>query len=269
MTPSLVDAVGALLREVAADVVMPRFASLAPDDIELKAPGDPVTVADREAEIRIADALLKLLPGSRVVGEEACAKNPALIENIDQGQVWIVDPIDGTGNFAAGRAPFAMMVAMLVEGEVTGSWILDPQSGRLAVAELGGGSWIEGERLRTNAAAVPSSELEGIVSEAFLPPDRRGIVDRLRREVGAVHPTARCAGFEYPLVALGGRHFALYWRTLAWDHAPGALLLREAGGSVSHLDGSPYHPAHPRPGLLLSHNPLISRDLLAIIADDN
>ena len=82
-----------------------------------------------------------------------------------------------------------------------------------------------------------------------------------------MHPTARCAGHEYPLVATGARHFALYWRTLVWDHAPGALLLTEVGGSVTHLDGAPYQPTRSRTGLLLAHNPLISKALLDLAVE--
>ena len=60
------------------------------------------------------------------------------------------------------------------------------------------------------------------------------------------------------------RQFALYWRTLVWDHAPGALLLTEAGGSVTHLDGTPYRPTRSKTGLLLAQNPLIMRPLLGL-----
>ena len=264
MNGALLDRVGAMLRQVAGEVVLPRFAALAADEVEMKAPGDPVTIADREAETRISDALVRLLGGSRVVGEEACAARPDLIDGLDEGTVWIVDPIDGTGNFAAGRAPFAMMIALLRDGETTASWILDPLSDRLIVAEQGSGAWANGARIATSTQAVPLDRLGGIVSEAFVPPAGQGLVERLRAAVGTVHPTARCAGHEYPQVANGERHFALYWRTLAWDHAPGALLLQEAGGRVSHLDGTAYRPATPRAGLLLSHNPLIEQDLLAL-----
>jgi fructose-1,6-bisphosphatase/inositol monophosphatase family enzyme len=265
LTPNVFEDVGALLKKTAAAVVMPRFAALQPSDTEMKSPNEPVTIADREAEALIGEALRLLLPEARIVGEEACAADPSLIDNLGEGAVWIVDPIDGTANFAAGRPPFAMMVALLQGGETVGSWILDPLTDRLAVAERGSGAWIDGERLHTSADFSDLSSLSGIVSEAFLPAEQRGLVDGLRQAVGLVVPTARCAGHEYPVVATGARHFTLYWRTLAWDHAPGALFLTEAGGTVTHLDGSPYRPATPRPGLLLAHNGLISKALLNVM----
>lgn len=266
MDVTVIEGVGEALRAAAAAVVMPRFAALAPDDIVMKGIDDPVTIADREAEAMIGRALRLIVPHARIVGEEACAADPTLVNDLGEGTVWIVDPIDGTGNFAAGRAPFAMMIALLERGELAGSWILDPLNDRLAVAERGGGAWIDGERLRCDPSLPAATAIRGIISEAFLPAEQRTMAERIRAAAGAVEPTARCAGHEYPLVATGARHFALYWRTLVWDHAPGALLLSEAGGAATYLDGTPYQPTSTRTGLLLTHNPLISKALLGAIA---
>jgi fructose-1,6-bisphosphatase/inositol monophosphatase family enzyme len=265
----MMDRVGEILRATAQAVVMPRFAALGPGDIVMKGVNDPVTIADGEAEAMIGRELRLLLPHARIVGEEACSANPALLEKLGEGTVWIVDPIDGTANFAAGRPPFAMMVALLEQGELVGSWILDPLSDRLAVAERGGGAWMDGKRLTASAAPTALEGLSGIVSEAFVPAGERHVIERLRAAAGSVQQTARCAGHEYPLVAAGERHFILYWRTLVWDHAPGALLLTEAGGSATYLDGSPYDPCRSQTGLLLAHNSLISRALLDVIAQQS
>lgn len=261
----MMEAVGEALRSASAQAVLPRFGALQPAETEMKAANEPVTVADREAEAILNEALAVLLPGARIVGEEACAARPELIDRLDDGVVWIIDPIDGTANFAAGRPPFAMMVALLKEGVAIASWILDPLSGRLAVTELGAGAWIDGKRVTAATDSPALAELCGIVSEAFVPVAQKPLIGALRMGVQSVVPTARCAGHEYPLVAAGERDFALYWRTLAWDHAPGALLLGEAGGAVVHLDGSPYRPARPRPGLVLARNPLIANTLLGLV----
>jgi fructose-1,6-bisphosphatase/inositol monophosphatase family enzyme len=262
---NILEDVGEMLRAIAATVVMPRFAFLQAGEIELKAANEPVTVADREAEAAIGYSLRSIHPSARIIGEEACHADPSLLRNLGDGLVWIIDPIDGTANFAAGRPPFAMMVALLQDGETIGSWILDPLSGRLAVAEKGGGAWIDGQRVQTSSDPADLGTLEGIVSGAFIPPNLLGLPDKLCQAVSLVHPTARCAGHEYPLVATGSRHFALYWRTLVWDHAPGALLLTEAGGSVTYLDGAPYRPPHSVTGLLIAHNPLIAQAILGVV----
>ena len=264
MGATILEAVSDALLDACSRAVMPRFAALQPGEIVMKAAHEPVTIADREAEEILAGALSSILPGARVVGEEACAARPDLLDGLDHGNVWIIDPIDGTANFAAGRPPFAMMVALLRDGEAIASWILEPLSGRLAVAELGSGAWIDGERITASGGAPKLADLIGIVSSAFVPPERIGLIDALRNAVRSIEPTARCAGHEYPLVASGQRDFALYWRTLPWDHAPGALLLSEAGGAVLHLDGTPYRPARPRPGLLLARDPSIANLLLGL-----
>ena len=100
----MLDQVGELIREVAATIVLPRFRHLSSDEIQQKAPGDLVTVADKESERALTSGLTALLPGSRVVGEESVAADPSLIERVGEGgAVWIVDPVDGTNNFAAGK----------------------------------------------------------------------------------------------------------------------------------------------------------------------
>ncbi len=103
-TPDM-DAVGQILREAAATTVVPRFRMLADHEIEEKSPGEVVTIADREAEAMITTRLQAMLPGVPVVGEEAVAADPSLIEAITTGPcVWLVDPLDGTANFAARRS---------------------------------------------------------------------------------------------------------------------------------------------------------------------
>lgn len=261
---NVIERVGALLRTVSAAVVMPRFAALRPHETEMKAANEPVTIADREAEVMLTRSLLALVPGSRVIGEEACSAAPALLDHLGEGTVWIVDPIDGTANFAAGRAPFAMMVALLRDGVLIASWIYDPLNDRMAVAEFGGGAWIDGERLRATPSLADPALWHGIVSRAFLPGEQMEMVDVLSAAVGRVDQTARCAGHEYPLVATGARDFILYWRTLVWDHAPGVLLLTEAGGCAIHLDGTIYTPAVARSGLLLAHDAAVANTLLAL-----
>ena len=255
----MIDAVSELLRSVGAHIVMPRYRALAAHDLEEKAAGDPVTIADREAEAAIIKGLETLRPDARAIGEEAVAATPALLKGLDKGAVWIVDPIDGTANFVAGKPPFAIMVALLVGGVTVGAWIHDPLTDRAATAERGAGAWMNGERLV--AGRPGKGPLSGIVSQFRVPDDRLPGIDRLR-SFAAVAPSLRCAGHEYPLVAQGERDFALYWRTLVWDHAPGALLLEEAGGVVCRLDGSPYRPTRDATGLLLASDTETARLVL-------
>jgi fructose-1,6-bisphosphatase/inositol monophosphatase family enzyme len=267
VTGTLIDQVAELVRRIAAEEVAPRFAALQPEEISCKDGDELVTIVDRKVEDRLTHALPALLPGSRVVGEEACAVRPDLLDRLGEGTAWLVDPIDGTRNLAEGRAPFAVMVALLTGGELAASWIHDPLTGRMCIAERGGGAWLDGQRLGPSLT-LAVAEAEGIISRAFLPADRQAAADRLAAAAKAAHPTARCAGHEYPLVATGAMQFALYWRTLPWDHAAGTLLLRESGGSVTHLDGSDYEPVRARPEILLAGSPEMADDLLRVLGED-
>ncbi len=251
---ALPDAIGAVLRAAAAEAVMPRFQRLADADIEEKAPGDLVTIADREAEAIIARGLAAIRPDARFVGEEACARDPSLLRDLDRGAVWIVDPIDGTGNYAAGRRPFALMAALVEHGETIASCILDPVDDRLAAAERGAGAYLDGVRLAQVTGSPGLPGLSGIVSSFAQPPAFEDRIARLTGMVGEAVETRRCAGDEYPLVAAGARHFALYWRTLVWDHAPGVLFLQEAGGVAARHDGTRYRPADPSGAIILAQN---------------
>lgn len=254
MPEDLIEGAAAVLREAAATAVLPRFRALAEDEIEEKMPGELVTIADREAETIIAAGLAALLPGSIVIGEEACAADPALIGRIGEGRVWIVDPIDGTAQFTAGELPFAVMAALMIDGETVAALILDPVSDRLAAAERGSGAWLGGERLQTQAGPVAAVDLRGSIGR-FMPPDMMAEVLKRAEGLGALLPGLKCAGAEYPAIASAERDFALYWRTLAWDHAPGVLFLNEAGGKATRPDGSPYVPGSEGKGLLAARTP--------------
>lgn len=244
------DPVAALLRRVAAEVVMPRFGQLAAEDVHEKTPGELVTVADREAEEHLSAGLTAILAEARVVGEEACAASPVLVDTLASGLVWVVDPIDGTANFAAGRGPFGLMVALLNDGEAIASWIYDPLGDRLCHAARDYGASIDGVPFR----ARPSGRSKAVASLAtqFMTPAVREVLESRARAAYDLAPIPRCAAEHYPRVALGENDVALFQRTLAWDHAPGALFLTEAGGVVRRWDGSPYRVGDGKPGLLVA-----------------
>jgi fructose-1,6-bisphosphatase/inositol monophosphatase family enzyme len=254
----LTDDVADLLRRAAASAILPVFRQLDDTAVEEKAPGEVVTVADRQAELIISDGLARLLPGSSVVGEEAVAADPAVLERLGRsGPVWVVDPVDGTANFAAGRRPFAVMVALVRDGATEASWILDPISNSLAVARASDGAYLDGVRVRAPGDARPAPALRGAVMRRLLPPEVRSRVDAGIGRIGEALPGNHCAGREYPDILRDVQDFVLFWRTLPWDHAPGVLLLEEAGGVARRFDGSPYDPTDDRNGLLAAANPEI------------
>ncbi|HZS83773.1 MAG TPA: inositol monophosphatase [Stellaceae bacterium] len=245
------DRVARLIADIAAAEIMPRFERLAREEIREKRPGDLVTIADIAAEERLEAGLRGLLPGSRVVGEEGVAADPELIDTLDSADpVWLVDPLDGTVNFAAGRPVFAVMVALVRHGATVMGWIHDPVKQITAAATAGGGAWCAGERLSVARTPLPGTD-GGTTGFWF---GNRKLVRNLgpgADRIGSVFDL-RCAGQEYLALASGRAHFALYNRLYPWDHAAGELLHREAGGFAARLDGSAYAPRGIGHGLLLA-----------------
>lgn len=228
---------------------MPHYQRLESHQIDAKAADDVVTVADKEAELILADGLAKLLPEATIVGEEAAHADPALLDRLGDALCWIIDPIDGTNNYAAGKPPFGLMVALAEKGETIAGWIYDPMTGRLCHAHRGAGAWIGEDRIsaRSTGAEPPVAA----ISLVFMDQTKRAAM----KDHIAPHYTLvdipRCAAEQYPRLVLGVNDLSIFERTLAWDHAPGVLFVNEAGGKVARPDGRPYRvdEAH-LPGLL-------------------
>lgn len=253
--PDLISSVSNLLREAAETCVMPVFGKREANSEE-KSPGEWVTEADKAGEAFLEPALRSLIAGSQVVGEEAATADPTVLDRLtDDGSVWLLDPLDGTSNFASGITPFAIMVALVRNGDTVASWILDPVADQLSVSERGSGSWINGEQITVSKDSPELNSMNGAVLRRFLPQELAEHVNTVEKRFANLSLGSKCAGFDYPAIANGSMDFALYWRTLPWDHAPGVLFLQEAGGHVKRPDGSEYRAAdHARSGLLVARN---------------
>lgn len=257
------DDVAALLRMTAEEIVLPRFRNLAAGEVEEKAPDDLVTIADKEAEVRLTDGLTRLDRDARVIGEEACAADPSLLEGIERGRVWIIDPVDGTNNFASGRTPFGIMVALVEDGVTQAGWIYDPVASRLCSATLGGGAWVDGERVRTrpSASALPIAA----IAPYFLSEEERASIEARTAGQLTLVDIPRCAAEQYPRLVLGQNDIALFQRTLPWDHAAGALFVAEAGGVVRRPDGTDYRVGDTRRGMIGAASPGLWNKAAAIL----
>jgi fructose-1,6-bisphosphatase/inositol monophosphatase family enzyme len=248
-----IDTVGQVIREATATRIAPRFRALDTAEIEEKAPGETVTVADREAEDFITQRLQELLPGAPVIGEEAVSDDPDLLHALtDAPSAWLVDPLDGTSNFANGDPHWATMIALVHNGETVSSWIYRHGDDCLYSAELGSGAWCEGERVTCSPRHQHLGEMRGAILHRFLTDEEQARMLPLFPRFGAVLPGYSCAGYEYPAVITGEQDFALFQRLMPWDHAPGALLLAEAGGVARCTNGTGYRPSTEGRGLLLA-----------------
>ena len=250
-TTGLIETVSSLLRSAATEIVLPHFGSLQASEIRHETGNEVVTIVDHKVESFLASQLAELLPGSVVLGEEAAKRQPSLRDLLDgTSLVWLLDPLDGTGNFVAGIPCFSIMATLVERGQTTMSWMLDPLTNVLAACEWGAGAFVGEHRIHAPSRLPDASQLRGAILKRFLPPDLRLHVESREALFGQVLPGMKCAGHEYPALATGEEDFALFWRTEPWDHAPGALFLEEAGGHVARLDGQAYRPADPGQGLL-------------------
>ena len=261
MTSSIdIDSLAAILRNAALAEVMPRFRRLSASDVRHKTSAtDLVTEADEAAERFIMAECAKLWPDAAFIGEESVAADPGLLGAVGEADLAIVvDPIDGTANFAAGAPLFAVMAAVVAKGETVAGIIYDPLGDDFVLAEKGAGAFlkrIDGETTPIACAApVPLAEMVGVASHTYFEPGRRREI--LSRFAGIkILANYRCAGHEYRLAATGHLHFNVYDKLRPWDHLPGALILTEAGGHVRRIDGSAYLPCHVDGGLIAATDP--------------
>lgn len=244
-----------LLKEAARVEILPRFRRLGGDDVRAKSePSDLVTEADEAAERLIRREIAALAPGALFVGEESVAADPSLLGKLADAEfAVVVDPIDGTFNFASGIPAFGVMASVVYNGETVAGIIYDPMGDDWVMAEKGSGAFLrrpDGEAVKLSVATpLPLNEMVGMASAGYFFGETR---ERILVNLAKVRLFAsyRCAAHEYRTFASGHVQFALYNKLMPWDHLAGTLIGTEAGGFIRRLDGSHYLPQHVEGGLL-------------------
>jgi fructose-1,6-bisphosphatase/inositol monophosphatase family enzyme len=246
-----------LLRLAAKSEILPRFRRLGSGDVRAKSePTDLVTEADIEAERMIRRALQEWAPDAVFIGEESVASDPSLLGKLADAELAVVvDPVDGTFNFASGIPAFGVMASVVWKGETVAGIIYDPMGDDWVLAEKGAGAYlrrVDGEAMRLAVAdAKPLDAMVGMASCGyFFGRDRERILGNLAKV--RFFANYRCAAHEYRAFAGGHVHFVLYNKLMPWDHLAGSLIAAEAGGYVARFDGSSYRPSHVDGGLLLA-----------------
>jgi fructose-1,6-bisphosphatase/inositol monophosphatase family enzyme len=235
------------VRESARSEIIPRFRTLAPQDVSSKsAPDDLVTAADLAMEARLSAAISRIMPDARILGEEAAASTPEVMDRVAMpGLCVIIDPVDGTWNFASGLTTFGVILAITLNGETEFGLLYDPLMDDWIMARRGSGAWYcrphaPAQKLSVSPA-TSISDMTGFLSLSLFPKARQKAIAKgfpaFRRVL-----SLRCACHEYRTLASGRVSFMLTGMLKPWDHAAGALIVTEAGGVARMLDGRAYVP---------------------------
>jgi myo-inositol-1(or 4)-monophosphatase len=227
--------------------------------VSMKGPANFVSAADRRAEETLYTELSRARSGYGFLMEER-----GLVEGPDKSHRWLVDPLDGTTNFLHGIPLFAISIALERNGELVAGLVYNPASGETFTAEKGKGAFLDDRRIRV--AARPG--LEEAVITTGIPHRGRSEHELFLRECAAVMRQVaglrRTGAASIDLAWVAAGRFDGYWeRNLAaWDLAAGIVLVREAGGFVSDLDGK---PAMLKTGSILAGNEAVHRGLHSVL----
>ncbi|HML07561.1 MAG TPA: inositol monophosphatase family protein [Xanthobacteraceae bacterium] len=229
--------------------------------VSLKGPRNFVTAADRRAEEIVRGELAKARPDYGFLGEEGGARPGA-----DKSHRWIVDPLDGTTNFLHGIPHFAVSIALERNGVVVAGLVYNPANDELFIAERGKGAFLNDQRIRVAAR----TRLADAIVACGLPHYGRGDLARARSEIAAAQRhfagLRRFGAASLDLAWVAAGRFDVYWeRDLSpWDLAAGTLIVREAGGFVSDLDGE---DAIFAKGEVAAGNETMHRELLRLLKE--
>lgn len=239
-----------LMRTVAKEEILSRFGQLQHQDIKAKArPTDFVTIADLEAEVRIIEGLAKLLPGAVFVGEEETFRDESVLVRLHgDNPVWTIDPLDGTNNFAKGKACFTTICALIQNGQTQMGWILDPVAEVCATVQRGKGVFLNGRAI-TFDPPMDVKDMTGSLGD-MMRPKIQARMDRGEADLPRHLLRHHCCGREYLDVLVGKLHFIHYGGALyPWDHAAGQLMMDEIGAFSRHRGHkTPYDPVHGAKG---------------------
>ena len=246
-----------IVRRAGQEIVMPSFRQLHASDVETKSSlTDLVTVADKASEAFITTEIQHAFPDWEIVGEEAVAENPSTTDKIATADTCvIIDPIDGTWNYAHGLSDFGIILAVVVEGVTRFGLLYDPVNDDWIYANLGEGTFFQrtamnekGKYQRPAQAPLPLyitaepelDKLAGIMSvNSYKGQRKQDFAFKAARFV-RINNLPSCPAYRQ--IAQGNFHFSLTYKMLPWDHAAGVLVHTEAGGICRTLDGKEYSP---------------------------
>jgi myo-inositol-1(or 4)-monophosphatase len=226
-----IDELRALVREVAKEELLPRFARA---ERQFKGDGSIVTSADLAVQQRITSVLDRLTPGIPVLAEEMSAPQQESMLGVGESGLWCLDPVDGTSNFAAGIPFFSISLALIAKGMPVFGLVYDPLRDECFWARRGEGAWLDRERLYPGAVDLPLHRCIAMIDTKRLGPRAGRFIASppygSQRSFGSV-------ALEWCWLAAGRCQVYVHGRQALWDYAAGLLILQEAGGKAMTLEG--------------------------------
>ena len=224
--------------------------------VSMKGPGDYVSQADRKAEEIVFAELSKARPGYAFLMEERGA-----VEGEDAQHRWIVDPLDGTTNFLHGIPLFSVSIALERQGQIVAGVIYNPAMDELYTTERGGGAFRNDRRLRVAGRAKLTDAVIGCGVPHLGRGQHGNFLIELRNVMAEVSGVRRLGSAALDLAYVAAGRMDGFWETglSSWDMAAGILLVREAGGFVSDMDGG---QDMLETGTVVAGNEIIQRALL-------
>ncbi len=228
-----------------------------PHTIQMKGAIDLVTEADLAAETGIIASLSEDAPGIEIMAEESYTGQFADTE----GTTWVIDPLDGTTNFAHGIPIFAVSIALLKEGRPVVGVIYCPMQDELFCASTGGKAWMDTQQINVTETEFP---VQALIATGF-PYDIHErldtVIDQVQNVLPKVRDIRRCGAAAVDLAYVASGRLDGFWEMdlKPWDTAAGWLLVEEAGGRVTDFSGNRYSPFKPE---IIASNSLLHDFLL-------
>jgi myo-inositol-1(or 4)-monophosphatase len=228
--------------------------------VSVKGPGDFVSNADRRAEKTLFEELSKARPGYGFIMEES-----GRVEGGDKANTWIIDPLDGTTNFLHGLPIFGISIALEREGQLIAGLVYNPADDEMYVAERGQGAWLNNRRLRVAQRRDLADSLVGTgIPHLGKAKDHPRFKQELSAVMTRVSNVRRLGAAALDLAYVAAGRYDAYWeRSLqSWDVAAGIVLVREAGGYITDMDGG---ADMLEKGSVLAGNEIIHRGLTDLL----
>ena len=240
--------------EAGAAIIRAGAGRLGTIDWQSKGPGDFVSEIDLRTEAAILAHLRPALPGVTVLAEESASSVGA---EARQGRCVVIDPLDGTTNFLHGFPEYAVSIGVLEDGAPVAAVVLHVPRNERFTAILGGGAFVDDRPCRVSTISDPQRALIGTGFPFKDPHDIPPYQLQMSRVMAGVSGVRRPGAASLDLASVAAGRFDAFWETRLspWDFAAGMLLVTEAGGIVSTVDGDPLDPTQP--SSVLAGNPVM------------